>query len=218
MLLVSLDRAGEECVAGHRAAIDAAVKAGSRPHRLTPARWAPPTTPCSTPCRDHARTEDLLRASGLPWTSLRNGFYAASALHLDSARRTGDIALPADGTRRLDRTRRPRPGRRGRPHRPGAFRRTHPATHRPGGPRLRHRRRDRRPGHGRPFTRTVVSDDAFREQTLEHGAPAPVADLLVSVFAAARNGEFTAVDPTLAELTGRQATTFQSLLEDSWAA
>ncbi len=32
------------------------------------------------------------------WTSLRNGFYAASALHfLDSARRTGDIALPADG-------------------------------------------------------------------------------------------------------------------------
>ncbi len=40
----------------------------------------------------------------------------------------------------------------------------------------------------------------------------------MSVFAAARNGEFTAVDPTLAELTGRQATTFQSLLEDSWAA
>ncbi|MFD9095747.1 hypothetical protein [Streptomyces collinus] len=49
-------------------------------------------------CRDHARSEDLLRAAGLPWTSLRNGFYAASALHfLESARHTGDIALPADG-------------------------------------------------------------------------------------------------------------------------
>ncbi|MER7370297.1 hypothetical protein ABT353_47015, partial [Nonomuraea wenchangensis] len=23
-------------------------------------------------CRDHARTEDLLRAPGLPWTALRN--------------------------------------------------------------------------------------------------------------------------------------------------
>ncbi|MER7370783.1 SDR family NAD(P)-dependent oxidoreductase, partial [Nonomuraea wenchangensis] len=57
---------------------------------------------------------------------------------------------------------------------------------------------------GRPFTHTVVPDAAFHEQALAHGAPAPIADLMLSIFAAARNGEFTAVAPTLAELIGRE--------------
>ncbi|MEU6239493.1 hypothetical protein [Kitasatospora sp. NPDC047058] len=70
---------------------------------------------------------------------------------------------------------------------------------------------------GRPFTRTVVPDHAFREQTLAHGAPAPIADLIVSIFAAARNGEFTTVDPTLAELIGREPAAFGALLEHAWA-
>jgi hypothetical protein len=70
---------------------------------------------------------------------------------------------------------------------------------------------------GRPFTRTVVPDGAFREQALAHGAPAPVADLIVSIFAAARNGEFTAVDPTLGELIGREPATFRAELERAWA-
>ena len=69
---------------------------------------------------------------------------------------------------------------------------------------------------GRPFTRTVVPDDAFREQVLAHGAPAPIADLMLSIFAAARNGGFTAVDSTLAELIGREPATFRTQLERAW--
>ncbi|WP_260474222.1 hypothetical protein [Streptomyces sp. WAC 04229] len=70
---------------------------------------------------------------------------------------------------------------------------------------------------GRPLTRTVVPDDAYREQVLAHGAPAPIADLMLSIFAAARNGEFTAVDPTLAELVGREPAAFRTQLERAWA-
>jgi hypothetical protein len=72
--------------------------------------------------------------------------------------------------------------------------------------------------HRQPVTRTVVPDDTFREQALAHGTPAPIADLMLSIFAAARNGEFTAVDPTLAKLIGREPATLVAQLEHAWAA
>jgi NAD(P)H dehydrogenase (quinone) len=169
-------------------------------------------------CRDHARTEDLPRATGLPWTALRNGFYAASALRfLERARHTGDIALPADGPvawtghddlaeataailtdeRRFEGPTPPLTG-------PAAldFDAVAEIATRTG---------------GWPFTRTLVPDHAAREQALAHGAPAPIADLMLSIFAAARNGEFAAVDPTLAELIGREPADFRALLEHAWA-
>ncbi|MFJ8945011.1 hypothetical protein ACIRG4_17525 [Streptomyces sp. NPDC102395] len=40
---------------------------------------------------------------------------------------------------------------------------------------------------------------------------------MVSIFAAARNGEFTAVDSTLAELIGREPVPFGALMERAWA-
>ncbi|MFC9848564.1 SDR family oxidoreductase [Streptomyces sp. NPDC060223] len=217
VLLVSLDRTGQECVSGHRAAIDAAVQAGVGRILYTSQMGAAHDARFQA-CRDHAQTEDLLQSTGLPWTALRNGFYASSALQfLESARHTGDIALPADGpvawTGHDDlaeatavilaekaRFEGPTPPLTG----PAALdfdtiaEIASEAT-------------------GRPFTRTVVPDDAFREQVLEHGAPAPVADLLLSIFAAARNGEFTAVDSTLAELIGRKPATFRTELERAWA-
>ncbi|MYW63011.1 NAD(P)H-binding protein [Streptomyces sp. SID8379] len=217
VLLVSLDRVGEECVTGHRAAIDAAVKAGVGRILYTSQMGAAHDSRFQA-CRDHARTEDLLRATGLPWTALRNGFYAASALQfLESARHTGDIALPADGPvtwtghddlaeataailageARFEGPTPPLTGRAALDFDAVAEIATQVC--------------------GRPFTRTVVSDDAFREQTLAHGAPAPIADLMLSIFAAARNGEFTAVDPTLAELIGREPVGFRAQLEQAWA-
>ncbi|MFJ7626983.1 SDR family oxidoreductase [Streptomyces sp. NPDC097595] len=217
VLLVSLDRTGEECVTGHRAAIDAAVRAGAGRILYTSQTGAAHDSRFQA-CRDHARTEDLLRATGLPWTSLRNGFYAASALQfLEAARHTGDIALPADGpvawTGHDDLAEATAVilTEEGRFEGP-----TPPLT----GPAALDF--DAVAGMaaqvtGRPFTRTVVPGDAFREQVLSHGAPVPVADLLLSIFAAARDGEFAAVDPALAELIGREPAPFRTLLERAWA-
>ncbi|OKJ66576.1 SDR family oxidoreductase [Streptomyces sp. CB02460] len=217
VLIVSLDRTGEECVNGHRAAIDAAVKAGAGRILYTSQMGAAHDSRFEA-CRDHARTEDLLRATGLPWTSLRNGFYAASALQfLEAARHTGDIALPADGpvawTGHDDLAEATAVvlAEEGRFEGP-----TPPLT----GPAALDF--DAVAGTaaqvtGRPFTRTVVPGDAYREQVLAHGAPAPVADLLLSIFAAARHGEFAAVDPTLSELIGREPAAFRTLLERAWS-
>ncbi|MGW1066221.1 SDR family oxidoreductase [Streptomyces aureus] len=218
VLLVSLDRTGEECVAGHRTAVDAAVKAGAGRILYTSQMGAAHDSRF-TACRDHARTEDLLRATGLPWTALRNGFYTFSALlFLEPARQTGDIALPADGpfawTGHDDLAEATAAiltdeGRFEGPTPPltGATALDFDAV-----------ARIASQATGRSFTRTVIPDDTFREQALAHGAPAPMSDLLVSIFDAARNGEFTTVDPTLAELIGREPATFGTLLEAAWAA
>ncbi|MFJ2730083.1 NAD(P)H-binding protein [Streptomyces collinus] len=214
---VSLDRIGEECVAGHRTAIDAAVKAGVGRILYTSQMGAAHDSRFQA-CRDHARTEDLLRATGLPWTSLRNGFYAASALQfLESARHTGDIALPADGPVAWT-------GHDDLAEATAAVLAEEGRFEGPTPPLTGAAALDfgtvaeiASQATGRPFTRTVVPDDAFHEQVLAHGAPASIAELMLSIFAAARSGEFTAVDSTLAELIGREPATFGTLLERAWA-
>ncbi|MCF2534402.1 SDR family oxidoreductase [Streptomyces sp. FB2] len=216
LLLVSLDRAGEDCVAGHRTAIDAAVKADVGRILYTSQMGAAHDSRFQ-PCRDHAATEDLLHATGLPWTALRNGFYASSALQLlEAARHTGDIALPADGpvacTGHDDLAEATAAILTGEARFDGP---TPPLTG-AAAPDLDTIAEIASRVTGRPFTRTVVPDDAYREQILAHGAPSDLADLLLSIFAAARNGEFTAVDPTLAGLTGRAPVPFDALLERAW--
>ncbi|MFE2423766.1 SDR family oxidoreductase [Streptomyces hokutonensis] len=217
LLLVSLDRIGEECVTGHRTAIDAAVKAGAGRILYTSQMGAAHDSHFQA-CRDHAQTEDLIRATGLPWTALRNGFYASSALQfLESARRTGDIALPADGPVAWT-------GHDDLAEATAAILAEEGRFEGPTPPLTASAALDfadvaeiATRVTGRPFTRSVVPDDAFREQFLAHGAPAPIADLMLSIFAAARNGEFTAVASTLAELIGRKPATFHTQLEHAWA-
>ncbi|SHL27773.1 SDR family oxidoreductase [Actinacidiphila paucisporea] len=218
LLLVSLDRTGEECVAGHRTAIDAAVKAGVGRILYTSQMGAAHDSRFQA-CRDHARTEDLLRSTGLPWTALRNGFYAASALQfLEPARHTGDIALPADGpvtwTGHDDLAEATAAVLADE----GRFEGPTPPLTGPAALDFDAVAEIAAEVTGRSFTRTVVADDDFREQALAHGAPAPIADLMLSIFAAARNGEFTVVDPTLTELIGREPAPFRTQLEQAWAA
>ncbi|NUS12152.1 MAG: SDR family oxidoreductase [Streptomyces sp.] len=218
VLLVSLDRTGEECVAGHRTAIDAAVKAGVGRILYTSQTGAAHDSRFQA-CRDHAQTEDLLHATGLPWTALRNGFYAASALQfLEPARHTGDIALPADGpvawTGHDDLAEATAAVLADE----GRFEGPTPPLTGPAALDFDAVAEIAAQVTGRPFTRTAVAAGDFREQALAHGAPAPIADLVVSIFAAAQNGEFAAVDPTLAGLIGREPTAFRTLLEQAWTA
>ncbi|MEV0074372.1 MULTISPECIES: SDR family oxidoreductase [unclassified Amycolatopsis] len=217
LLLVSLDRTGEECVTGHRTAIDAAVQAGVGRIVYTSQMGAAHKSLFQA-CRDHAETEDLLHATGLPWTALRNGFYAASALQfLESARHTGDVALPADGPVAWTGHDDLAEATAAILTDDGRFEGPTPPLTGPAALDFDASAEIAAQATGRAFTRTVVPDDAFREQALAHGAPAPIADLMLSIFAAARNDEFAAVNATLAELIGRQPATFRTLLERAWA-
>ena len=97
LLLVSSSDPTADAVGLHRAAVEAAAAAGVGRILYTSHQGAHPDTPFG-PGRDHAVTEDLLAAAGIPWTSLRNGFYAHSlAWLLGPWRETGVIRVPADG-------------------------------------------------------------------------------------------------------------------------
>jgi NAD(P)H dehydrogenase (quinone) len=97
LLLVSSNDPGADAVTLHRQAIDAAAAAGVGRILYTSHQGAAADSPF-VPARVHAATEELLAASGIAWTSLRNGFYAHSLQWLLGPwRETGVVRVPAEG-------------------------------------------------------------------------------------------------------------------------
>ncbi|TRO60817.1 SDR family oxidoreductase [Streptomyces sp. IB201691-2A2] len=212
VLIVSVDKMGEEAVRQHRAAIDGAVAAGARRILYTSHMGASASSHFQ-PCRDHAATEDALRASGVPFTSLRNGFYAATVVQfLGHAMRSGQIALPADGpvnwTAHADLADAAAviladEGRFDGP--------TPPLTAAQASA-FDDIARIASDVTGRTITRSTAPDDQFRQQLVGRGVPAEAAAQLLGMFAASRAGEFAAVDPALATLLGREPITLSTVL------
>jgi uncharacterized protein YbjT (DUF2867 family) len=212
VLVVSTDAAGEAALARHRTAVRAAAEAGVERVHYTSHMGASPSS-LFLPTRDHAATEAALRDCGVPFTALRNGFYASTVpMLLGQALRTGELAAPADGpvswtthADLADATARVLTG-------DAVDGPTPPLT----GPeavdlagvadivtRLT----------GREIRRVVVPDADYRAGLLAHGLPEWRADVLVGMFAASRRGEFAAVDPALATLLGRPAQRLADFLE-----
>ncbi|MFE4961964.1 SDR family oxidoreductase [Streptomyces sp. NPDC056660] len=217
ILIVSVDRMGEETVRQHRTAIDAAVASGARRIVYTAQMGAGPTSRFQA-CRDHAATEQALAASGVPWTSLRNGFHAASGLHfLAPGLVSGEIALPADGpvcwTAHADLAEAAAVILAGEDRFEGP---TPPLT---AAEALTFADLAELAGDltGRTVTRTTAPDDKFREQLVDGGVPAETADQLLGIFTAAREGEFATAGPTLAELIGREPISLRTLLREHLA-
>ncbi len=77
VLVMSGMESGEASVAQHRAAIDAAVAAGASRIVYTSHQGASADS-LFAPMPDHAATEAHLAQTGVPWTALRNGFYATT--------------------------------------------------------------------------------------------------------------------------------------------
>jgi uncharacterized protein YbjT (DUF2867 family) len=164
-------------------------------------------------CRDHAATEEALRAAGVPFTALRNGFHAASAAQfLGRALESGDIALPADGpvcwTAHADLA-----------HAAAAILADEGRFDGPTPPLTAAQALTfddiaviAAKITGRVITRTTVPDDQFRERLTAGGVPAEAADQLLGIFAASRAGEFAAVSPALAALLGREPTALGTVL------
>ena len=214
VLIVSVDKMGDEAVQQHRAAIDGAVAAGARRILYTSHMGASAASHFQ-PCRDHAATEEALRACGVPFTSLRNGFYTASAVQfLGHAMQSGEVVLPADGpvtwTAHADLAAAAAVilADEGRFEGPTPSLTAAQALTFDGIARIA-------TGiTGRTITRTTASDDQFRDQLVGRGVPAEAADQLLGVFAASRAAEFAAVDPTLAGLLGREPTDVGTVLRE----
>ncbi|WP_043683499.1 NAD(P)H-binding protein [Nocardia vulneris] len=212
VLVVSVDKLGAEAVRQHRAAVAGAVAAGAGRILYTSHMGAAPTSRFEA-CRDHAADERMLRACGVPFTSLRNGFYATSAVRfLGQAAETGQLVLPADGpvswTAHADLADAAAAILAGDTRFDGP---TPPLT---AAQAIDFEEIAALASEltGRTIKRVTVSDAEFHQRMLSHGVPVAQADMMVDIFAAARAGEFATVDPTLAQLIDREPTDFAAVL------
>ena len=215
VLLISSNTAGAEAVAVHRAAIDAARKAGARRVLYTSHQGANPAS-AFVPTVDHAATEQYLADSGLPFTSLRNGFYASTVPRLlGRALETGELVAPADGpvswTTHADLAEATALALANEGTLDGI---APPLTageafDLEGIARLLSERT------GRTIRRVVADDQAWHDQMVAHGVPAFGASMLLGMFRASRKGEFDVVNPTLGKLLGRATQTVRDVLPET---
>ena len=212
VLIISAGTTGEGAVSQHRTAIAAAKAAGASRILYTSHMGANPASPFH-PMPDHAATEAILRESGVAFTALHNGFYAATAAMLVSrAVETGELAVPEDGavawtahadlaeaaaialtTEDLDGI---------TPALTGAEAFDMAAVAALASEVT-----------GRPIRRVVVPDAAYRDGLVAHGVPESAAEMLLGIFLASRQGAFAPADPTLARLLGRSPFPLRDVLQ-----
>lgn len=217
VLVVSVDRLGDEAVQQHKAAIDAAHRAGAHRVLYTSHQAAGPHS-VFAPARDHAATEAYLVASGRPFTALRDGFHAATVPHLvGDAVETGELVAPADGpvswTTHADLAE----GAAAvlldedRPDRDVVTLTSAEAVD------LQHVADVLGRLTGRTVRRVVADDDEYVARQVGHGVPEPAARMFLTMFEAARRGEFAATDPVLHSLLGRPPQAIDAVLRASTA-
>lgn len=196
----------------HRTAIEAAKEVHAKRILYTSHMGANLRSPFQ-PMRAHAETEQDLQASGIPFTSLRNGFYATSAIQImGGALHTGRLAVPEDGpvswTAHADLAEAAAIALT----REGLLDGITPPLTGPQALDFADIARIASELTGRKIARVTVSDDEWKAGLLSSGVPEASATMLLGMFAASRQGEFAAVDPALAGLLGHQPTAFRDLL------
>jgi NAD(P)H dehydrogenase (quinone) len=196
----------------HRAAIEAAKEVHAKRILYTSHMGANLRSPFQ-PMRAHAETEQDLQASGIPFTSLRNGFYATSAIQImGGALHTGRLAVPEDGpvswTAHADLAEAAAIALT----REGLLDGITPPLTGPQALDFADIARIASELTGRKIARVTVSDEEWKAGLVSRGVPEASATMLLGMFAASRHGEFAAVDPALAGLLGHQPTAFRDVL------
>ncbi|KQO10396.1 NAD(P)-dependent oxidoreductase [Agreia sp. Leaf244] len=211
LLLVSSSDQKADAVSLHRAAVDAAVQVGVGRILYTSHQGAAPDTPFG-PGRDHAATERLLAASGIAWTSLRNGFYAHSlAWSLGDWRESGVVTVPVDGpmswTAREDSAEAAAVILASNGGYDGVVTLTASAA-----PTFADIAAMASDATGRPVRIREIGDDAWVAAQVAAGQPEFVARFMLGMYQAAHGGFFAGTDPLLATLLGREPRTVQQVL------
>ena len=212
ILLVSANVLGEQAIQLHGSAIQAAKDAGVKRILYTSHQAASSTSKVAF-ARDHAETERLLEASGVPFVSLRNGFYAESSLYqLGGLRETGKLALPKDGpvswTVRDDLAAAAVAALTDTSLFDGV---TAPLT---ASETCTFADIARMVSAvlGREIVHEVIPEDVYRQNALRHGYPEPMVGMLISMFEAMQDGEFDVVDPALEHVLGRRPKNLREVL------
>jgi NAD(P)H dehydrogenase (quinone) len=221
MLLISTPAFGEERIAQHRAAIDAASEAGVRHVAYT--SFINPTAANPTAIvPDHRATEDYLAASGLEWTFLRSAQWAEWQIPDGGQDRFPECAVLETGVLRHNRG----DGKSAfvsredfaaaaaavlagsAEHAGRAYDITGPELI--SGSRLAELYAQ---SSGRSVTAQAVSDAQFIQGLVAAGVPDFVAAVIASFGTATRLGALEVLSTTVTDLTGRPATTVNAVFE-----
>ncbi|MFB9315569.1 NAD(P)H-binding protein [Nocardioides plantarum] len=216
VLVVSAAIRGDGAVAANLAALDTARAAGAE-HVLYTSHQASSPTSQFAPQHTHAATEDHLAGLGMPFTSLRNGFYVSTLeYYLGAAVATGRLALPADGpfswTHHDDLAEVAAIALVGGPDTDPVLTGVTPPLTAPDLLDLGDVAAVASEVLGRPVERVVVDDDEWKQGAVAQGMPAPAADFTLGMFRAAREGEFAVADPTLERVLGRPVASARSAI------
>lgn len=169
---------GGDPLVQHRTGFEAARAAGARRIVYTSHIAASPAS-AFPPARDHAASEDILRNSGLAWTTLRHGFYAQSGVML-----MGDAFILANEGR-FDGPTPPLTGAE-------ALDMADLAT-------------IASELQGCSISRKTLTDDDLRAKMVARGVPDGAVAIALGLYLASRNGEFATIDPALEQMLGRPA-------------
>ncbi len=203
---------GGDPVAQHHAAIESAKLAGVQ-RILYTSHMAASAASAFPPMTTHALTEELLAASGLAWTSLRNGFYADAALRFMGLEwQRGRIAAPADGkvawTTHADLADAAAAVLTGAETFDGPT----PPLNTGEALDLADLASLGSSLLGHSVNRELVDDDTFRQLLTQRGLPENVAKMTLGFYEASRRGEFSAIDNTLERLVRRHPAGMREVL------
>lgn len=216
LLLVSSNAAasGGDPLAQHARAIAVAKELGVERIFYT-SQIASSASSHFPPAHTHSATEEMLAQSGLPWTALRHGFYADSALAMNARGfASGVLAAPVDGkvswTTHDDLA--------------AADAKLLAGTELFNGPTppltgaealdLADLAQIAQTILGKPVERQEIEDDEMLKSAEASGASAERIAIMMGYYRAARAGEFASVDPTLARLIGRPPQSMRDLLAE----
>jgi NAD(P)H dehydrogenase (quinone) len=212
LLLISTDNIGDERVAGHVAAIDAAKAAGVDRVAYTSLPRPDEDNP-ATVAADHRRTEEHLRASGLHWTALRNNLYGD--LSVDAVRHAADtgqwITNNPDGRIAFVTRADCADAAAGALLSDEAADRSYDITGPEGLAAADLAELASKLG-GRPVEVVAVDDDAFTAGLVGAGLPPFLAGVLTAFGAAGRDGWLAGVSDSVHTLTGHAPAPFADLL------
>lgn len=214
VLVISSAIRGSGAVEANQAAIDAGRASGAQ-RILYTSHQASSLDSFFAPQVTHAETEAHLAQQGVPFTALRNGFYASTlSMYLGEALETGRLVAPEDGpvswTAHADLAE------------AAAVALVDDAVL--GGisaPLTAPEMLDFEAVAaivsdiaGREITRVVVGDDEWTSAAVGGGMPPELAEFTLGLFRASRRGEFAVTDPTLENVIGHRPTPARSVLEE----
>jgi uncharacterized protein YbjT (DUF2867 family) len=213
VLVVSAAIRGGGAFTANSAAIDAAREAGAQRILYTSHQAASPTS-LFPPQKVHAATEEHLKRQGVPYTALRNGFYASTlGFYIGAALKTGTLAVPQDGPVSWTAHEDLAEAAAFALTEDGALEGITPPLTAPHTLDFADVAEVLSRITGRTVTRVVMDDNEWTSAAVAGGMPRPAAEFSLTMFGASRNGEFNATDTTLEATIGHPAKTVHEILE-----